>query len=317
MVNWGDRANQTGPHWHHWLPKLTNIWEVLAPPKRMTRAVHEAGGRICMADSARRGAMPIILFSGGAFGDQVTDVTPFKRHPAVSDFRGGKADPTLCALWRSWAQEVPVYDGVEVMGSEGTTSSTQFLVSANQSTAAIDGAGSFENRHAPAHRNRFERTREAVGEGIHHIYRLSDAGTLLADGNSWEEVVALGKAIEAAGAKTSSIPALAGMETRVPTIATSVPRAAYTWVTRKLRDEVTLPLVTTNRIQYAAYGRGCTGCAGDVRHDFPLARSFLADPDWVIKGPRGIGPMRSILVSAATRLAWTHVFSRTKTASMP
>lgn len=254
--------------------KLTNRWEVLRH-KRMTSAVHEAGGRICM-QILHAGRYAYHPFSVAPSAIK-SPITPFKPS-ALSDSGVEKQIRTFvrCA---KLAQKAG-YDGVEVMGSEGYFIN-QFLVPRTNHRTDRWG-GSFENRmRLPVEIVR--RTREAVGEKFIIIYRLSMLD-MLADGNSWEEVVALGKAIEAAGATIINT-GIGWHETRVPTIATSVPRAAYTWVTRKLRDEVSLPLVTTNRINMPHTAEDVLA-RGDADM-ISMARPFLADPDWVLKASQG------------------------------
>ena len=174
------------------------------------------------------------------------------------------------------------YDGVEVMGSEGYFIN-QFLVThTNQRT---DGwGGSFENRmRLPVEIVR--RAREAVGRDFIIIYRLSMLD-LIPDGQSWDEVVTLAKAIEQAGATIINT-GIGWHEARVPTIATSVPRAAFAWVTQKLKGEVTIPLCTTNRINTPEVAEQLLADGGADM--VSMARPLLADPEFVHKaadGPR-------------------------------
>jgi 2,4-dienoyl-CoA reductase (NADPH2) len=123
------------------------------------------------------------------------------------------------------------------------------------------------------------RTREAVGKDFIIIYRLSMLD-MLGDGNSWDEVVTLGKAIEESGATIINT-GIGWHETRIPTIATMVPRAAFTWVTRKMREAVSIPLVTTNRINMPETAEKVLA-DGDADM-VSMARPFLADPEWVNK----------------------------------
>ncbi len=177
------------------------------------------------------------------------------------------------------------YDGVEVMGSEGYFIN-QFLVThTNQRTDEWGGA--YENRmRLPV--EIVSRVREAVGRDFIIIYRLSMLD-LIPDGSSWPEVVALAKAITAAGATIINT-GIGWHEARIPTIATSVPRGAFAWVTKKMREElraagITIPLVTSNRINTPEVGEQvlADGCADMVS----LARPLLADPDFVAKARAG------------------------------
>ncbi|HEX7113435.1 MAG TPA: FAD-dependent oxidoreductase, partial [Mizugakiibacter sp.] len=168
------------------------------------------------------------------------------------------------------------YDGVEVMGSEGYLIN-QFLT-ARTNRRQDRWGGSLQNRmRFPVEIVR--RTREAVGREFILIYRLSMLD-LVEDGQAWDEIVALAKAVEAAGATLINT-GIGWHEARVPTIVTSVPRAAFSWVTRKLKGEVAIPLITTNRINMPDVAERVLA-AGDADM-VSMARPLLADPDWVAK----------------------------------
>ncbi len=250
--------------------KLTNRWEVVRH-RKMTESVHEAGGRICM-QILHAGRYAYHPFSVAPSAIK-SPITPFKPKALTSGgVEGQIRDFVRCA---GLAQKAG-YDGIEVMGSEGYFIN-QFLVP-RTNQRSDDWGGSFDKRmRLPVEIVR--RTREKVGPNFIIIYRLSMID-MLADGNSWEEVVALGKAIEEAGATIINT-GIGWHETRIPTIATSVPRAAFTWVTRKLRDSVSLPLVTSNRINmpHTAEAVLARGDADMVS----MARPFLADADWTVK----------------------------------
>lgn len=168
------------------------------------------------------------------------------------------------------------YDGVEIMGSEGYLIN-QFI--ARKTNKRDDEwGGSFENRISfPVEVVRSVRKR--VGEDFIIIFRLSMLD-LVKDGSSWQEVVTLAKAIEQAGATIINT-GIGWHEARIPTIATMVPRACFTWVTKKLKHEVTVPLVSTNRINMPDVAESvlADGCSDMVS----MARPFLADPYWVKK----------------------------------
>lgn len=254
--------------------KLTNRWEVMRH-KKMTDQVHKAGGRICM-QILHAGRYAYHPFSVAPSAIQ-SPITPFK--PRALSERGVEAqirDFVRCARLAKAAG----YDGVEVMGSEGYFIN-QFLVPRTNKRDDRWG-GSWENRmRLPVEIVR--RTREAVGDNFIIIYRLSMLD-MLADGNSWEEVVSLGQAIERAGATLINT-GIGWHETRIPTIATSVPRAAFTWVTKKLKGAVSIPLVTTNRINMPETAEAVLA-RGDADM-VSMARPFLADPDWAIKAQQG------------------------------
>ncbi|MEE2773734.1 MAG: FAD-dependent oxidoreductase [Pseudomonadota bacterium] len=168
------------------------------------------------------------------------------------------------------------YDGVEIMGSEGYLIN-QFIVSHTNKREDCWG-GSFRNRI------RFpievvKKVRHEVGPNFIIMFRLSMID-LIPDGSSWSEVVMLAKEIELAGATIINT-GIGWHEARVPTIATLVPRAAFTWVTKKLMGEVSIPLVTSNRINNADIAEKVleNGCADLIS----MARPFLADPEFVSK----------------------------------
>ncbi|MFO8127855.1 FAD-dependent oxidoreductase [Yoonia sp.] len=172
------------------------------------------------------------------------------------------------------------YDGVEVMGSEGYFIN-QFLVTHTNKRTDRWG-GSYENRmRLPVEIVR--RVREVVGTDFIVIYRLSVID-LVPNGSTWEEVVQLAKAVEAAGATILNT-GIGWHEARIPTIATSVPRRAFTWVTKKLMGEVQIPIITSNRINMPEVAESvlADGCADMVS----MARPFLADAHFVAKAKAG------------------------------
>lgn len=172
------------------------------------------------------------------------------------------------------------YDGVEIMGSEGYFIN-QFLVK-RTNHRTDEWGGSYANRiRLPI--EIVKRVREAVGKDFIIIYRLSMLD-LVEGGSSWEEVVELAKNIEAAGATIINT-GIGWHEARIPTIATSVPRGAFTWVTKKLKGEVGIPLCTTNRINMPAVAEQVL--AEGACDMVSMARPFLADPFLVTKAREG------------------------------
>jgi 2,4-dienoyl-CoA reductase (NADPH2) len=147
------------------------------------------------------------------------------------------------------------------------------------------------------------RTREAVGRDFIIIYRLSMLD-LVEGGQSWDEIVALAKAIEAAGASLINT-GIGWHEARVPTIVTSVPRAGFAWVTRKLKGEVSIPLVTTNRINMPEVAERVLA-DGDADM-VSMARPLLADPDWANKAKAGRGERINTCI-ACNQACLDHVF---------
>ncbi|WP_217474506.1 NADPH-dependent 2,4-dienoyl-CoA reductase [Stutzerimonas stutzeri] len=239
--------------------------------KIVTQAVHEAGGKICMQIlHAGRYAYSPQLIAPSAIQAPINPFTP--RELDEEGIEKQIRDFAACA---SLAQQAN-YDGVEIMGSEGYFIN-QFLVAhTNQRTDRW--GGSYENRmRLPVEIVR--RVREAVGPDFIIIYRLSMLD-LIEGGSTWDEVVMLAKAIEQAGATLINT-GIGWHEARIPTIATKVPRAAFTKVTAKLRGQVGIPLVTTNRINTPEVAEQVLA-EGDADM-VSMARPFLADPDFVNK----------------------------------
>jgi 2,4-dienoyl-CoA reductase (NADPH2) len=250
--------------------RLTMPWH-LARHRKVTRAVHAEGGRICMQilHAGRYAYHPLSVAPSAL----KSPITPFK--PRALTARGVERtiqDFVDCA---KRAQDAG-YDGVEIMGSEGYLIN-QFLVErTNRRTDAW--GGSVENRQRfPVEIVR--RLREAVGREFIVIYRLSMLD-LVENGQSWDEIATLAKKIETAGATLINT-GIGWHEARIPTIVTSVPRAAFTWVTRRLRRDVKIPLITTNRINMPDVAERILE-SGDADM-VSMARPLLADSDWIAK----------------------------------
>jgi len=261
-----NRAGQTKP----FAAKLTNRYERWKH-RCVADAVHAEGGLIAMQ-----------ILHTGRYAYQPFAVAPTALRSPISLFkpkalsdRGVKATISDYANCTRLAREAG-YDGVEIMGSEGYLIN-QFL--ATQANKREDRwGGPFENRMRLAVEI-VQRSREAVGDDFIIIYRLSMLD-LVKGGSNWEEIVRLAKAIEAAGASIINT-GIGWHEARIPTIATMVPRAAYTWVTARLRGEVSIPLVTSNRINMPDVAEQVLA-SGDA-DIVSMARPLLADPDWVLK----------------------------------
>ncbi len=250
--------------------RLSMPWHV-ARHRKVTRAVHAEGGRICMQilHAGRYGYHPLSV----APSKIKSPITPFT--PRALSARG--VERTIGDFVRSakLARDAG-YDGIEVMGSEGYLIN-QFLVERTNRRQDAWGGDSQRRMRFPVEIVR--RTREAVGRDFIIIYRLSMLD-LVEQGQSWEEIVALGRAIEAAGASIINT-GIGWHEARIPTIVTSVPRGAFTWATRRMKQEVGIPLVTTNRINMPEVAeRILAGGDADI---VSMARPLLADPDWVRK----------------------------------
>ncbi|XID74190.1 FAD-dependent oxidoreductase [Alkanindiges sp. WGS2144] len=250
---------------------VLNNLEQAEQHKVVTDAVHAEGGKI---------ALQILHTGRYAYNPQnvapsaiKAPINPFVPHELSSDeVKATISDFVQCAKMAQAAG----YDGVEVMGSEGYLIN-QFIV-ARTNHRTDEWGGSYENRiRFPLEIVR--QIREAVGANFIIIYRLSMLD-LVEGGSTFEEVVQLAKAIEAAGATIINT-GIGWHEARVPTIATSVPRAAFAWVTKKLKGEVNLPLITTNRINMPDVAEKVLA---DGEADMvSMARPFLADPYFVQK----------------------------------
>lgn len=247
----------------------------IANHKIVTDRVHDAGGKIAMQIlHAGRYAYSQDCVSASAVK---SPISPFP--PKELDAAGIEKQISDIVTAAVRARQAG-YDGVEVMGSEGYFLN-QFLVT-HVNKRTDEWGGSYENRmRLPI--EVVTRVREAVGADFILIYRLSMID-LIPNGSSWAEVVQLAKAIEAAGATILNT-GIGWHEARIPTIATSVPRAAFSWVTKKLMGEVGIPVITSNRINTPQVAEDVLsdGCADMVS----MARPFLADPDFVAKAAAG------------------------------
>ncbi|MBH3372682.1 NADPH-dependent 2,4-dienoyl-CoA reductase [Pseudomonas juntendi] len=241
----------------------------------VTEAVHAAGGKICLqilhagryAYSPRQVAPSAIQ----------APINPFK--PKELDEQGIEkqiADFVNCAVLAQRAG----YDGVEIMGSEGYFINQFLAAHTNQRTDRW--GGSYENRMRLAVEI-VSRVRAAVGPNFIIIFRLSMLD-LVEGGSDWAEIEQLAKAIEQAGATLINT-GIGWHEARIPTIATKVPRAAFSKVTAKLRGVVSIPLITTNRINTPEVAEAVLA-EGDADM-VSMARPFLADPDFVNKAAAG------------------------------
>ncbi|MFV1490829.1 NADPH-dependent 2,4-dienoyl-CoA reductase [Phaeobacter sp. JH20_36] len=241
----------------------------------VTNRVHEAGGKI---------AMQILHAGRYAYGPKCVAPSPIKSPispfpPQELDEEGIEKQISDIVNAAVLAQQAG-YDGVEIMGSEGYFLN-QFLVTHTNKREDRWG-GSYENRmRLPIEVVR--RTREAVGTNFIIIYRLSMID-LVPNGSTYDEVVELAQEIEKAGATILNT-GIGWHEARIPTIATSVPRAAFAWVTKKLMGKVGIPVITSNRINTPEVAEQVLseGCADMVS----MARPMLADADFVAKAAEG------------------------------
>ncbi|MGY8896815.1 MAG: oxidoreductase [Paraglaciecola sp.] len=263
----------------------------------ITDAVHKEGGKICMQilHSGRYGYHPFNVSASAS----KAPIAPFK--PKALSSRGVQrtiADYVACA---SYAQEAG-YDGVEIMGSEGYLINQFFCERTNHRDD--EWGGSLENRARLAVEI-VNQTRQKVGRDFILIYRLSMLD-LVEGGASWDEVVYLAKAIEQAGATLINT-GIGWHEARVPTIVTSVPRAAFTWITQKMKAEVAIPLITTNRINTPEVAESvlAQGHADMVS----MARPFLADSQFVAKAMRNESQLINTCI-ACNQACLDHAFAQ-------
>ncbi len=243
--------------------------------KVVTHAVHEQGGKI---------AMQILHFGRYSYQPSLVapsalqaPINPFKPHAlSTEEVEQTVADFVRCAALAQYAG----YDGVEIMGSEGYLINEFIAARTNQRDD--EWGGSYANRmRFPVEIVR--RTREKVGPGFIIIYRLSMLD-LVEGGSTLEEVIALAKAVEAAGASIINT-GIGWHEARIPTIATKVPRAAFAWVTKKLKGQVSVPLVATNRINTPEMAEQLL--AEGFCDMISMARPLLADPLFMRKASEG------------------------------
>ena len=249
--------------------------EDVANHRIVTGRVHDAGGRI---------AMQILHAGRYAYGKDCVapsalraPISPFP--PTALDEAGIEKQVADIVTAATRAREAG-YDGVEVMGSEGYFLN-QFL-SLRTNRREDRWGGAYENRmRLPVEVVR--RVRQAVGRDFILIYRISLID-LVPEGQTFDEVIRLARAVETAGASILNT-GIGWHEARVPTIATSVPRAAFAWVTKKLMGHVGLPVITSNRINTPEVAERvlAEGCADMVS----MARPFLADADFVAKARAG------------------------------
>ncbi|MCH7329458.1 NADPH-dependent 2,4-dienoyl-CoA reductase [Acinetobacter modestus] len=273
IVTGGVSPNDDGVVFAHGT-KLDTVEEA-EKHKVVTQAVHDAGGKIAMQ-----------ILHTGRYSYQANNVAPSAIQAPINPIKpkalsSAEVQQTIddfanCAKLAQYAG----YDGVEIMGSEGYLINE--FIAARTNHRDDEWGGSYENRI------RFpieivKRTRDLVGENFIIIYRLSMLD-LVEGGSSLEEVVQLAKEIEKAGATIINT-GIGWHEARIPTIATKVPRAAFTWVTEKLKGSVSIPLITSNRINTPEMAEHVL--ASGHADMISMARPMLADADFVLKASEG------------------------------
>jgi len=254
---------------------VLNHKDQLAPHRVVTDAVHHEGGKIALQilHTGRYSYQPQLVAPSAI----QAPINPFTPHALsheeiltlIDDF-------AHCA---SLAREAG-YDGVEIMGSEGYLINQFLALRTNQRDD--DWGGSYQNRMRFAIEI-VRKVRERTGDDFIIIYRLSMLD-LVEGGGNFEEAVQLAQAIEQAGATLINT-GIGWHEARIPTIATSVPRGAFRWVTQKLKQSVSLPLITTNRINSPETAEDIL-TAGDADM-VSMARPFLADAEFMTKAAAG------------------------------
>jgi 2,4-dienoyl-CoA reductase (NADPH2) len=250
--------------------ELSHFWHV-NKHKQVTEAVHKYPTKICLQ-----------LLHTGRYAYHPFSVAPSKVKSPITPFTPkAMSVRQINTTIKDYAHSSNLaakagYDGVEIMGSEGYLINQFACLRTNK--RSDEWGGCIENRMRLAIET-IKAVRAKVGEKFIIIFRLSMLD-LVEGGNSWDEVVTMAKAVEKAGATLINT-GIGWHEARVPTIVTSVPRAAFTWVTEKMKKEVSIPLITTNRINTPEVAENilATGQADMVS----MARPFLADADFVNK----------------------------------
>lgn len=298
MVTGGFSPNIAG-----WVKPFAGTLSTSSAAKRhrvVTDAVHQAGGQIALQilHTGRYAYHPLAV-APSRLKSPISPFTPFELSA-----RGVERQISAFVNCAVKAREAG-YDGVEIMGSEGYFIN-QFL--ARHTNKRTDQWGGDYSQRMRLPIEIVQRTREAVGKDFTLIYRLSMID-LVPDGSTWDEVVQLGKAVAQGGATIINT-GIGWHEARVPTIATSVPRAAFAWVTAKMKAEfaaagITTPLVTSNRINTPEVAESilASGQADMVS----MARPLLADPQFVKKAAAGQADLINTCI-ACNQACLDHVF---------
>jgi len=274
---------------------LFNRWQV-PRHKLLASAVHAAGGKICMQilHGGRYSYHPLSVAPSAI----QSPITPFK--PAALSARGVEKQIQNFVRATRLAREAG-YDGVEIMGSEGYFINEFTTPHVNKRTD--QWGGNTRNRYRIAEEI-LSRCRAVAGKDFIIIYRLSMLD-LLPDGNSWDEIVEQAKMAEAAGATLLNT-GIGWHEARIPTIATMVPRGAFSWVTARMRPEVGIPVITTNRINTPQVAEEILA-RGDADM-VSMARPLLADAEFVKKARLG-RPQEINICIACNQACLDHTFT--------
>ena len=272
-----------------------SFWWQTGKHQQVTQAVHQHGAKICLQ-----------LLHAGRYGYHPFSVAPSKIKSPITPFKPAQMSARqVRSTIKDFAHSAKLakkagYDGVEVMGSEGYLINQFICARTNQ--RSDEWGGSFDNRCRFAIET-VKAVRKACGDDFIIIYRLSMLD-LVEDGNSYDEVVALAKAIQQAGATLINT-GIGWHEARVPTIGTMVPRAAFSWITQRVKAEITIPVIATNRINdpqvaedILANGQADMVC---------MARPFLADADFVNKAAANQADLINTCI-ACNQACLDHVF---------
>ena len=259
---------------HPFGSQLSYRWQV-RKHKKITTAVHEHNGKICLQilHTGRYAYHPLAV-SASRIKSPISPFKPWQLNKLA--IKKTIYDYAHCA----WLAQKAGYDGVEVMGSEGYLIN-QFIAK-RTNKRKDDYGGSFENRIRFA-LEIVDAIRKKVGQNFIIIFRLSMLD-LVDGGSTWPEVVALAKELEAHGVDIINT-GIGWHEARIPTIATMVPRAAFSWVTEKIRPEVKIPIVTTNRINDPKVAEELI--TNGIADMVSMARPMLADPEFANKAMKG------------------------------
>lgn len=271
----------------------------IAKHKIVTDAVHKEGGKICMQ-----------ILHAGRYAYVPYCVSPSSTKSPISMFKAWKL-PGFMINWTindyansAYLAQQAGYDGIEIMGSEGYLINQFIATRTNKRTD--QWGGSYENRIRFA-LEIVQKTRARVGNNFIIIFRLSMLD-LVEGGSTWDEIVQLAKGLEKAGVTIINT-GIGWHEARVPTISTRVPRAAFAWVTEKMKGEVNVPLIATNRINMPDVAESilAEGKADMVS----MARPFLADPEIVLKAIEGREDEINTCI-ACNQACLDHVFDQKK-----
>ena len=280
-------------------PPPSGLFNRLQVPRHrlVSSAVHEAGGKVCMQilHGGRYSYHPMSVAPSAI----QSPITPFK--PKALSAKGVEKQISTFVRATRLAREAG-YDGVEIMGSEGYFINEFTTSHVNKRTD--EWGGSTRNRYRIAEEI-LSRCREVAGQDFIIIYRLSMLD-LLPDGNSWDEVVEQAKMAEAAGATLINT-GIGWHEARIPTIATMVPRGGFSWVTARMRPEVGVPVITTNRINTPEVAEEILA-RGDADM-VSMARPLLADAEFVKKAREGRAEEINICI-ACNQACLDHTFGR-------